>query len=85
MNKTLYTPIKFALVLPLALLLLAMAAAGILLGLAASESGTRFLLGQAQRWTGEFISWQKVEGNLLGPLRLGELSVWETVNPLRAL
>lgn len=75
MSKTLSTPVKFALALPLILLLLAMALAAVVLGLAGSESGTRWLLGQAQRWSAGLVSWQSAEGSLMGRMRLEGVSV----------
>jgi translocation and assembly module TamB len=75
MAETLSTPVKFTLILLLVLLLVVLGAAGVLLGMAGSEGGTRLLLGQAGRWLGDTVSWQTVEGSLRGPLRLSGVRI----------
>jgi translocation and assembly module TamB len=75
MTRTLSTPLKFALVLTLIPLLAAIAAVATVVGLAGSEPGTRFLLGEAQRRTAGLVSWRHAGGTLFGPLRLEGVEV----------
>ena len=68
MSMTVSRAARLTLLLALSLLLMLGAAAGVLLGLAYSEKGTAFLLGQAKNWTGDIATWQESEGSLSGPL-----------------
>ncbi len=43
---------------------------GLLLGLAGTEQGTRLVAEQARHWSGGALDWERIEGRLLGPLRL---------------
>ena len=61
---------RLTLLLSLSLLLMLGGAAGVLLGLAYSEKGTAFLLGQAKNWTGDIATWQESDGALSGPLAM---------------
>jgi len=57
------------------LLTLPLLACGLLLALAASEGGSRLLAEQARRWSGGALEWGDMQGRLLGPLRLQNLSI----------
>jgi autotransporter translocation and assembly factor TamB len=57
------------------LLALPLLACGLLLGLAASESGSRLLAEQARRWSAGVIEWGDMQGRLSGPLRLEKLHI----------
>jgi len=66
---------RLTLLLSLSLLLMLGGTAGALLGLAYSEKGTAFLLGQVKRWTGDTVTWQELSGSLGGPLALRGVSL----------
>ena len=59
----------------LGLLLLLLLLLGAALGLIGSQTGTRFLAEQARDWVGEEVSWEILEGRLLGPLTVRGLRV----------
>ncbi len=68
--------LRFSLALLLVLLLaLPALAAMMLLALAGTDNGTAFLARQLQQQLGEEISWQRLQGSLLGPLRLENVRV----------
>lgn len=52
------------------LLLLPLLAVGVLLPLVTTERGTRLLLEQARRWSGDSLTWEQLQGPLTGPLHL---------------
>ena len=64
--------LKTSLLLLLALPLLA---GGLLLGLAASEGGSRLLAEQARRWSAGVLEWGDIRGRLLGPLQITDLRI----------
>ena len=52
-------------------------AAGLVLALAGTAEGTRLLAEQARRWSGGALEWERIEGSLLGTLRLQGVRVRE--------
>lgn len=74
MNITASKATRLALLVLMTLMLMVGGAAGVLLGLAYSEKGSSFLMGQARRWSGDMVTWQDLEGTLSGPLVLWGVS-----------
>ncbi|MDX1569449.1 MAG: translocation/assembly module TamB domain-containing protein [Xanthomonadales bacterium] len=57
------------------MLLLALLVLGALAGLISSETGTRFLAERAKHWLGDAVSWETLDGRIVGPLAMSGLQV----------
>jgi autotransporter translocation and assembly factor TamB len=77
MSATLSKPLKVCLVLLLIPLLALPVAAALLLALAGTETGTAFVVRQLQHQLDEQVTWQGLDGSLLGPLRLTNVTLMQ--------
>ena len=67
--------LRLLLIIILAPLLLLAAGTGVVALLLGSEAGTHFLAGQVASRAGDTVQWSRLEGTLLGPLRLNGLKL----------